>query len=180
MPRLNSDFKQQIKELSKTELEEIVIKMAAKEKSVYDFVVVKYLEKTSGEQELFEQTKNSLNALFIKGYKGRSDEVRLAHMISACVKKVAEFSEVSSNKNLDAQLLMYVLKNSFYSENLGTCFTAYENKLASLIRKIITIITKKLHPDYLVEYQEDINNYLTILHKKSNSLDYIYELPKTI
>ncbi len=180
MPRLNSDFMQQIKELTKTELEEIVIKMAAKEKSVHDFVVVKNLEKTSGEQELFEQTKSELNTLFTKGYKGRADEQKLAHMIGACVKRVNEFAEVSTDKNLDGKLLLYVLDNSFFEENLGTCFTAYENKLSSLIKRIITLVTKKLHPDYLVEYQEDINNYLNILHKKSNYLDYIYELPKSI
>jgi hypothetical protein len=46
MPRLCSETKQQIKELPKEKLEEIVLKMASKDKSFFYFLQVNYLDKS--------------------------------------------------------------------------------------------------------------------------------------
>ena len=41
-------------------------------------------------------------------------------------------------------------------------------------------VRKKMHPDYLVDYQEKINEFLTQLHKTSNRINTIKELPEKI
>lgn len=62
----------------------------------------------------------------------------------------------------------------------GTCFTQYDTKVAMIVKRLITIVTKKLHPDYKVEYEDKINEYLQILHRTSNHIDPVYHLPKAI
>ncbi|RLD65586.1 MAG: hypothetical protein DRI95_08370 [Bacteroidetes bacterium] len=180
MPRLNKEQKEQIRELSTISLQEIVLKMAAKDKSFFDFVNVNYLDKEAGEQELFEKTKCDLDILFSKGYKGFSRELQLANMLIACTKRLNEFTKVSKNKVFEAELLMYILELPFSVKGFGTCFTTYDTKTAIILRRLINLVTKKMHPDYLIEYQDKINKYLKILHSDSNHIDSIYALPESV
>jgi len=56
MPKISKEIKEQIRVLSKKELEDIVIKLASNKEN-YDFLLVNYLDKESGEQDLFEEAK---------------------------------------------------------------------------------------------------------------------------
>lgn len=179
MPKISTEVKNQIATISKTELEKIVIKMAAKDKSVFDYLLVNYLEKATGENDLFEETKMDLDSLFRKSYKGFSKELQLANMLSACIKRINQFSKICKNRDLEADLLMHVLELIFSlsANQFGTCFTIYDYKVALMINRVITIVQTKLHPDYKIEYAEKINKYLAILHRTSNHIDFIYGLP---
>ncbi len=182
MPRLSIEVKNQIKGLSRQDLEQIVLKIAAKEQSAFDFILVNYLEKEEGEKDLFEKTKSDLDVLFYKGYKGFSEELRLANMLAACIKRINEFTKVSKNKLMEADLLIYVLDVPFSlsTDLFGTCFTQYDSKVGLIVKRLITLVTKKLHPDYLNDYKYIINGYLKVLHQTSSHNDTIYNLPKTI
>jgi len=57
MSRIDKETKDQIKQLSKSDLADIAIKMAQKHRSVYDYLLVNYLDKAAGENDLFEETK---------------------------------------------------------------------------------------------------------------------------
>lgn len=182
MASIPTEIKEGIITLSKKELEKLVIKAASKDKSFYDYLFINYFNKKTGEQELYHQTKIDLDLLIRKSYRGFSEQLRLANMLSACVKRINEFAKVCKNKHLEADLIMYVLEIPF-SENdnyLGTCFTALDYKTALLVKRIITLVTKKLHPDYLIQYAETLNQYLTILHKTSSHISVVYSLPKSI
>ena len=113
MPRLSIKEKEQIKNLSHAELQQIVLKITAKEQSVYDFVLMNYLDNESGEEELFENTKADLDLLFCKNYKGYAEELKLANMLTACIKRINKFTIVSKNKVLEADLLVYILEVPF-------------------------------------------------------------------
>lgn len=180
MPRLNAQQKEQIKGLSTAALQEIVLKMSAKDKSFFDFLNVNYLDKEGGEQELFEKTKSDLDILFSKGYKGFSHELQLANVLNACTKRLNEFTKISKNKVFEAELLMYILELPFSVKCFGTCFTTYDTKTAIVLRRLVNLVTKKMHPDYLIEYQDKINRYLKILHHNSNHIDSIYALPMSV
>lgn len=182
MPRLSTEVKERIKQLSHADLQQIVLKIAAKEKSVYDFLLVNYLDKESAEQSLFDRTKADLEVLFQKRYKGYTDELKLANMMTACIKRINEFTKVLKNKVMEADLLVYVLEVPFsLSTNLlGTCFTQYDTKVTITVKRLITLVTKKLHEDFKMEYVGKINAYLQILHRSSSHIDTIYLLPKAI
>jgi hypothetical protein len=176
MPKLEPEFKEQIRLLLKEDLQEIVLKLSSKEKLVYDYVMVNYLNKSSGESELFEKTKADLEVLFRKSYKGFSQQLQLANMLSACIKRINEFTKISKNKVYEADLLMYILEVPFSlpANMFGTCFTQYDVKVAQILKRLITLVTKKLHEDYKMDYEEIIHEYLQILNRKSNDIDTIY------
>ncbi|MBV2195154.1 MAG: hypothetical protein KUL78_01425 [Flavobacterium sp.] len=182
MPRLNSEIKEQIKKLDYYDLKDIVLKLASKEKIVYDFVINNYLDKESGEKELFEITKSDLEIIFRKRYKGFSEQLQLANMLRACIKRINEFTKISKNKVLEADLLLHILEIPFSltTNMFGTCFTQYDTKVAMILNRLINIVTKKLHEDYKIEYEDKINDYLQILHRTSSHIDTVYNLPKAI
>jgi len=182
MPKITPEIKLQIQSLSKHELEKLVLIAAGKDKNFHDYLLINYIDKEYGEKDLFEKVKADLDILFCKSYKGFSEELQLANMISACVKRINLFSKVCKKKNLEVDLLMYVLEIPFSltTNMFGTCFTKYDYKVGLLVKRVITLIEKKLHPDYKIEYQEKVNQYLTILHRTSKHIDFIYNMPKYI
>ncbi len=182
MPKLDGDFKKQIKSLSKSTLEDIVMRFASKNKEIHDFLIVNYFNTRFGEEDLFNEAKDDIQVLFTKKYKGFSEELQLANLIEACAKRINEFDRLCKKKNLCADLLMVVLDEVFgYSTNLfGTCFTKYDYKAALLLKKLITLVTTKLHPDYKIDYEGKINRYLEVLHRTSNHIDFIYAMPASI
>jgi hypothetical protein len=100
-------------------------------------------------------------------------------MLAACSKRIVEFSKVCKNKNLEADLLVHVLKIPFSMSDdiFGTCFTALNYKVVLLLRRLMSIVQTKLHPDFMVDYRPVIDNYLDILHRECSYLDYVNALP---
>ena len=182
MPRLDKATKDRIKALEYAELQEIVLKLSSKEKSVYDYVFANYLDKEFGEKELFEAAKADLEIIFCKNYKGYTEELRSAKMLSACIKRINEFCKISKNKNFEADLLIHVLDVPFSmpSSMFGTCFTQFDSKVAMIVKRLVTLVTKKLHEDYLADYKITVNDYLNKLHGTSSHLNTVYNMPKAI
>jgi hypothetical protein len=182
MPRLDKETKERIKKLDYKELQDIVLKLASKEKPVYDYIFANYLDKESGEKELYEVTKADLEILFRKRYKGFSAQLQLANMLGACIRRVNEFTKISNNRVFEAELLLHILEVPFaYTTKMfGTCFTQYDSKVAVILKRLITVVTKKLHEDYRIEYEYKINTYLKVLHDNSSHIDAVYKMPKAI
>jgi hypothetical protein len=123
-----------------------------------------------------------LEIIFRKRYKGFSEQLQLANMLRACIKRINEFTKISKNKVLEADLLLHILEIPFSltTNMFGTCFTQYDTKVAMILNRLINIVTKKLHEDYKIEYEDKINDYLQILHRTSSHIDTVYNLPKAI
>lgn len=171
-----------ISSLTKKELEKLVLKAAAKDKSFHDYLLVNYFDKEFGEQDLFEQAKSEINLLFTKRYKGFSEELQLANMLAACTKRIVEFSKICKNKSYEADLILYVIEVPFsMNKNIfATCFTALNYRVVTLLKRLINVVQNKLHPDLTMEYRAVINDCLVTLHQTCNYLDYVYELPGKI
>jgi len=182
MAKVASIISSQIGNLSKKELEKLVLKAAVKDKAFHDYLLVTYFDKEYGEQDLFDEAKADLDKLFQKNYKGFTEELRLAAMLGACAIRITAFSKNCKNKHLEADLIMYVLEIPFsLSTNMFmTCFTNYNYKVVSLVKRVINLIETRMHEDYKIQYQSKINDYLMILHRTSSHLDYVYSLPESI
>lgn len=139
----------QISSISKKELEKLVLKAAAKDKSFHDYLLVNYFDKEYGEQDLYKQAETELDKLIGKNYKGFSEELQLANMLGACARRINEFSKNCKNKNLEADLLVHVLEIPFsLNPNMFcTCFTAYNYKVVALLKRLINLVESKMHPD---------------------------------
>lgn len=182
MAKLSSMISSNISSLSKKELEKLVLKAAASDKVFHDYLLVNYFDKQYAEQDLYDQAKQDLLFLFSKNYKGFSRELQMANMLAACSKRIDQFSKVCKNKKLEADLILFVLDVPFSGGTaiFSTCFTALNYKTVLLLKRLIKIVQTKLHPDFRIEYLPVINEYLGILHRTSNYLDYVYALPETV
>ena len=182
MPRLTKEEKDQVRSLEGKSLQDIVMKLMSKDKFAYDFVIANYLDKQQGENDLFEMAKEDLDILAMRSYRGFSEQLQIANMLGACVKRIDEFTKVSKNKAMEADLLMHVLKVPFGLpvDMFGTCFTQYDYKVAMLVKRLVTIITKKLHEDYQMDYRDTVNRYLNILHQHAGHIDMVHKMPKAI
>ena len=182
MAKPASIIKENISKLSKKELEKLVLKAAAKDKSFHDYLLVNYFDKEFGEQDLFEQAKSDLSILISKRYTEFSEELQIANMLTACSKRIVEFSKVCKNKNLEADLMLYVLEVPFSmsTNSFGTCFTAFNYKVVVLLKRLLNIVQNKLHQDFMVEYKPVINQYLNILKSTCDYLEYVDALPEEI
>ncbi len=179
----NTLLAEKIRSISKKELENLVLKAARKSKEFDAYLRINYLDKKQTEMAIFETAQKDINQLMRKNYKGFSHELQLANMLSACNKRVNEFSKLCKNKKAEVDLLMLVLEIPFQyapAGSIGTCFTVYDYKISLILKKIITIIKTKLHSDYKTEYSDKINLYLLTMHNCSNHNDFIYSLPKSI
>ena len=182
MPKLNKQTIEEIRRLDCKVLQDIVIAHASKDKSFYNYVYVNYLDKETGEQDLFEKVKNELDYIFSKEQDGYVVQLRLANMLDDCIETVNEFSKVSKNKVLEADLLLYILDVAFEEpENVfGTCFAQFDRKVGIILRRLITIVTKKIHEDYRIEYVPKINEYVVKLKRTSNHLNSIYNINQIV
>jgi len=182
MAKIETHIKERIAEIPKKDLEKLVIKAASMNKQFYDFLLLNHIDKEFGEEDLFEQAKADLKSLMNKNYKGYSFELKMGNMISACNKRINDFDKVSKDKSKVLELILIVLDVSFSvdDDSLSTCFTQFNYRLSLLLKKAITIVQKKMHEDYHIQYSPTLNGYLQRLHNTCNYLDYIYDLPESI
>jgi hypothetical protein len=174
-------LKEQLSQLSKKELAEMVLKLAGKRYN-YEFLLVNFLDKDGGEQTLFEEAKEDIDRLWEKEYKGSTELKQLVKKLNACTKRIAEFTVETKSKKLEADLVLYVLELQFANPKkmFGARVSGYDYKVGLLLKKLISLVTKKLHSDYLMDYQDKINDYLTRLHRTSNRINTIKELPEVL
>jgi hypothetical protein len=181
MPRNKALLKEQVNELSKKELVDIVLKLAGKRYN-YEYLLVNFLDKEGGEQALFEEAKEDIDVLCRKEYKGSTELKQQVKKLNACVKRINEFTIETRSKKLEADMVLYVLELQFKNSTkmFGARVSGYDYKVGLLLKRLITLVTKRLHPDYLIDYQDKLNEFLTRLHHTSDRINTIHELPRSI
>lgn len=174
-------LKEQLKFFNKTELIDMLLKLSKKGHN-YEFLLVNYLEPESGELQLFDETLENLVALADKEFKGRTIQHQRVKLLNSCVKRINEFIVETKNKKLEVDLILFVLDREFSqsSKVFGAKFSGYDYKIGLLLKRLITLVQKKLHPDYFADYQDQINDFLQRIHKTSNRIKTINELPQSL
>ena len=180
MAKVSKNISSRIQELSRKDHEKLVLKAASRDKGFHDFMLVNYIDPEFGEQDLFEEAKADLQLLFVKSYKGYSQEKRVANMLTACSKRIVAFSKVCKHKNLEADLIMFVLEIPFSmsKQSFKTPFTGFIFKVVSLVKRFLKLFESKLHEDYKIDYEDRVNEWLSILHQNCSWLEYVKQLPK--
>ena len=182
MPGLSKDFKQAIEEIPVRDLQKLVMQAATKNREFFDMINIQYVSGKQAEKEIFQEMKdNALSELYFVGDRGVLQK-NLARAITKAVKHINYYVKVTANKVGEAELLLSLLNEIFknYSNELGTCWTVYDSKLAVTTNRFYNLVAKKLHEDYLIEYEEPLKDFLKTLHSKSNHLDFVNDMPNTI
>ena len=170
-------LKEQLSHLPHHELIEMLLKLSGKRYN-YEYLLVNFLDPIGGEQTLFEEAKEDIMTLQQKDFKGRTLQPQLTKKIKACAKRIDEFCVETKSKKLEADLLDLVLRIQFekYLDAFGENYSGYDYRVGLMLKRLINIVTKKLHPDYYVDYEDSINEYLNCLHKSSDRIKTIKNL----
>ena len=182
MPVLSKEFKQDVEKIPVQKLQKLVLKLARSNREVYDLINIELLPKNEADRDLFEKTKVKIQfRLFNLSSKGPVQK-SIATSISKAVKEINYYTKITGNKRNEAELLNIVLKEVFteFSDDLGTCWTVFDSKLGVTTKRLLNLVTKKLHEDYLLDFKDDLNKYLRILRSRSNHIDLIFNLPDKI
>lgn len=176
-----SILKEHLSQLPKKELVDMLVKLSGKRYN-YEYLLVNFLDPDGGELTLFEEAKEAIDALNSKEYKGSTELKQLVKKLNACVKRINEFTVETKSKKLEADLIVYVLNIQFsnFSTHFGGRVSGYDYKVGLLLKRLITLVTKKLHPDYLFDYKDIINDFLDQIHQTSNRINTIKNLPEMI
>lgn len=174
-------LKEQLQFFSKQELVDMLLKLSKKGHN-YDFLLVNFLDPDGGELQLFEEALEALKRIEEKEFKGRTRQHQRVKMLTASIKCINEFIVETKNKKLEADLVMYVLEKEFAqpARMFGAKFSGYDFKVALLLKRLLNLVQKKMHPDYLVDYQDKLNEMLQKIHATSNRIKTVYELPLSI
>lgn len=177
----NAILKEQLSHFSKNELTVMLIKLASKRYN-YEYLLVNFLDTEGGELTLFDDAKEDIDILCLKEFKASTELKRQVKRFTACVKRINEFTVETKSKKLEADLVLYLLEIQFsnHQDLFGERISGYDYKVGLLLKRLIHLVTKKLHPDYFVDYQEIINCYLIKLHSTSDRISTIRNLPNTI
>lgn len=178
---INKELKLRIADLPQDELAKVVLKWATKDKVLLDYILFTYFREDKPEEEIYNEYLQKINDLALKRYKGFVEEQKAIHYITACNKEIANFEKIVKNNEYSINLILQVIDNSYDSlfARFGTSFEGYEYKISLLLKKIIKILTTKMHEDYMLEYREKVNIHLTRI-QKSYYLDCVADLPKEI
>lgn len=181
MPLNKTILKEQLAQLSKKELTDMVLKLAGKRYN-YEFLLVNFLDPEGGEHTLYEEALEDIELLCKKEYKGRTIQHQRVKMLGACIKRINEFTVETKSKKLEADLILHVLEKQFAQPQrvFGAKFSGYDYKVGLLLKKLISIVTKKIHPDYYIDYEEKIDEMLARLHKTSDRVNTIKQLPEKL
>lgn len=182
MPKIDPDFKRAVGELTNAQLQQIVLELARQNKESYDYINLKYFSSEESLKEFFEEVKDDALFELIGVYSRGIVQKNLAKAIGNAVKHINYFEKITKNDAMVAELLLALLEEVYddYSDELGTCFTVFDSKLAITTNRLYNLVTKKLHPDYQIEYRKPLNRFLKILKEKSSQTDYIFAMPKSI
>jgi hypothetical protein len=182
MPKINREFKDAIARIPHDELQKLVVELARKHKEAFDFIELKYLSRKEDKEELFQEYLNLVNgAIFMRSNRGPIQK-SLAKAIAKAVEHINYYQKLTKDDARTAELLVALLDKVF-SENkdeLGTCFTALDSKLAVTTNRLYNLVTKKFHPDYLVDFRGPLNRFLKILQENCRHLNYVFEMPTSV
>lgn len=164
MANNTKEIKGLISSIPETDYYKLLVKAATKDKSFCDFLMLTYSFNGFSEIDIFNETKKDLSSIVSKRYVGYNNIDKVASFIPLLSKRINEFTKISKNKKLEADLMLYALDLAIDPYFFNDCFTQYENKLSLFAAKLIDLVLNDLHEDYLADYRDPINKLLQELH----------------
>lgn len=176
MPRLTPELKNKISLLTPEEMQKIIYRFAQSNKDMYDALVFEYLN-SGDDTELFEEAKEYID-MQLSYLSGGIIQKRLAKAIGASVKEINRFAKITKNKKLEADLLLFLLKNVFenYGNCFGSCWTAFDAKVGITTGRLFNLVKNKLHDDYRIEYRDELNGFIVKLKRNSSHISSIFNM----
>ena len=176
MPVPSAEFKKAIKQLTDKEKEALLLKAVRRDAELYDIVAFELLEIPV--EQLVEETSEKIHDLMY-GLTGRSLSKSLTRSLRKSIKEIARFKRVTKNVKGEVDLHLFLLRLIFqnFTGQFDSFYKSFYTATARLVLKTAQLIKKNLDEDYYIEYEDELNEYLEVLHNRKKPLSFV--LPKT-
>ena len=127
-----------------------------------------------------EETADRIHELFAVAVTGRLLNRSLVKAVRAGVQEAARARRITKSKQLEIDLLLYLLRQCIdnYSGQFDSVWDGFYNATARLAARLPSLVLKSLHEDLWVEYQPDLDDILSELHRRKKSHNLTLELPR--
>ena len=179
MPVPSTDFKKALKRLSEPEKEALLLRAVRRDAELYETFRFELVADVSLGQ-IQEETADRIHGLFNVAVTGRLLNRSLVKALRASVQEAARARRITKNKQLEADLLVYVLRQCIdnYSGQFDSVYEGFFNATALLAARLPTLVIKNLHEDLWLEYKGELDEVLRELHGRSKSRHLKFELPR--
>ena len=166
MPKLSKELQKAILDLPETEKDKLLLRLVSKDAGLVEKLTYELLE----QGETLEERRQEI--------KGWIEEIATGHHYSpgwlmmdmrSLHARLTEHVKLTKDQMGEVELLLLLL-NRVYDEQLPhlKTLTARSNTLAEYVAKRTQALLEKLqklHPDYHVEFEEDLNRLLERVHR---------------
>jgi hypothetical protein len=174
MPVPTADFKKVIKQLSDKEKEAIILKAVRRDAELYELLSFDLLPDVTLEV-VTEETAGRIHELMFT-VTGRIFSRSISRSLRKSIKEIARFKRITKDVKAEADLHVYLLKLIFdnFSGQFDSHYKSFFVATARLVLRTMQLVSKKLHPDYHLEYKADLDGFLHRLlnHGKSKQLSF--------
>ena len=180
MPVPSADFKKALKRLPENEKEALLLRAVRRDAELYETFRFELLaDVTIG--QIQEETADRIHELFNVAVSGRLLNRSLVKALRASVQEAARARRITKSKQLEIDLLVYILRQCIdhYSGQFDSVWDGFYNATARLASRLPPLIIKSLHEDLWVEYQSEMDDILSELHRRKKSQQLKFVLPKT-
>ncbi|RNI25696.1 hypothetical protein [Rufibacter latericius] len=177
MPVPSADFKQALKRLSEKEKEALVLRLIRKDAEAYDTLAFELLDEVTLET-LFERSSETIHEILFT-VSGRSLSKALNRGLKKATQEIARYQRITKDRKGEVELHLYLLNLIFdnFTGQFESIYKGFYVATARLVLRTMTLIQKHLHEDYHLEYQEQLNTFLTDLNGRSKRRQLPFNLP---
>lgn len=177
MPVPSADFKQALKKLSEKEKEALILRLVRKDAEAYDALAFELLEDVTLETLLERSTGTIHDIMF--SVSGRSLSKALSRGLKKATQEIARYQRITKDRKGEVELHLYLLHLLFenFTGQFESIYKGFYVATARLVLRTMLLIKKHLHEDYHLEYQEQLNIFLTDLNGRSKRRQLSFNLP---
>lgn len=173
-----------LRSLSEKQKDKMLRDLLKKNEDLVERLYFKHLSLPEELDSRYEEYERKVKSALFGSYRAMTDELMLAKAIGEAKKSINEFKKIDKRVIKEVELLMIILTTVFEDRTnpaqFGTCWTKYDFAVTQTLKRVISLLQKKLHEDYLLDYKEILEKYIRRLKASSRFNDFVYVLPDEI
>ncbi len=155
----------------------MILRLVRKDAEAYDTLAFELLDEVTLET-LFERSSETIHDILFT-VSGRSLSKALNRGLKKATQEIARFQRITKDHKGEVELHLYLLTLIFdnFTGQFDSIYKGFYVATARLVLRTMTLIKKHLHEDYHLEYQDQLNSFLSDLNGRSKRRQLSFDLP---
>jgi hypothetical protein len=177
-----ADVKPYLDSLNEKEKDKLIARLLTKNQAELEAIYFQKVASKNDLEDLFADVKAEIEDAMNVYINYGVIQKNLAKGIQKATQAINRYKAIDRRPEKEGELIMYMLEIIFtdFGNEFGTCWTVFDFRVAQAVSKLITIVTKKIHEDYRMDFEDNINRYIKRLKSVASHNDVIYNLPDKI